>query len=116
MTLHITWMHIMSDAGCSSRYENLILIAGGIGISPFLAILRHIQHLVKANEPCKPKNVLVVWSVKTSKDLSLLSLLDLSSSSPFSTALNLDIQCYITRESEASVVSVTFMYSENQFC
>lgn len=106
----------MSNAGCFFRYENLILTAGGIGISPFLAILRHIQHLAKAEEPCKLKNVLVVWSVKTSKDLSLLSLLDLSSTSPFATALNLDIQCYITRESEASMVIVTSMYSGNQFC
>ncbi|KAK1301096.1 hypothetical protein QJS10_CPB13g01055 [Acorus calamus] len=54
-------------------YENLILVAGGIGISPFLAILSDILHRIQDKRPCLPKNVLVIWAVKRSKEFSLLS-------------------------------------------
>ncbi|XP_058089938.1 ferric reduction oxidase 6-like [Magnolia sinica] len=83
------------------RYENLVLIAGGIGISPFLAILRDIMHRIRKNECCPPKNVLVVWAVKRSEEISLLSMVDAESLCPsFSDKLQLDIQIYITQESE----------------
>ncbi|KAG0483081.1 hypothetical protein HPP92_011165 [Vanilla planifolia] len=39
-------------------YENLILVAGGIGISPFFAILSDILHLTGEGRPCIPKNIL----------------------------------------------------------
>ncbi|XP_018622497.3 ferric reduction oxidase 7, chloroplastic-like, partial [Nicotiana tomentosiformis] len=34
-------------------YENLILVAGGIGISPFLAILSDILHHINDSKPCQ---------------------------------------------------------------
>ncbi|KAF6175453.1 hypothetical protein GIB67_035875 [Kingdonia uniflora] len=40
-------------------YENLILVAGGIGISPFLAILRDILHRINMSKSCLPKNAYV---------------------------------------------------------
>ncbi|OVA05819.1 Cytochrome b245 [Macleaya cordata] len=82
-------------------YENLILVAGGIGISPFLAILSDIFHRIEARKPCLPNNVLVVWAVKKSKELSLLSSIDIESICPsFSGKLQLEIQTYITQEIE----------------
>ncbi|KAI8554906.1 hypothetical protein RHMOL_Rhmol05G0133400 [Rhododendron molle] len=82
-------------------YENLILAAGGIGISPFLAILSDILHRINDKKPCLPRNVLVVWALKTSDELPLLYSLDLESICPvFSDTLNLEIQTYVTRESE----------------
>ncbi|GJN27498.1 hypothetical protein PR202_gb15528 [Eleusine coracana subsp. coracana] len=81
-------------------YENLILVAGGIGISPFLAILSDIIHRIDEGKPCMPKNVLVLWSVKQSKELSLLSAVDAQTiSSSVSNKLRLDIQAFVTRES-----------------
>lgn len=81
-------------------YENLILVAGGIGISPFLAILSDIIHRIEEGKPCMPKNVLVLWSVKKSKELSLLSAVHAQSiSSPVSDKLHLDIQAFVTQES-----------------
>ncbi|GJN02819.1 hypothetical protein PR202_ga20205 [Eleusine coracana subsp. coracana] len=81
-------------------YENLILVAGGIGISPFLAILSDIIHRIDEGKPCMPKNVLVLWSVKQSKELSLLSAVDAQTiSSSVSDKLRLDIQAFVTRES-----------------
>jgi NAD(P)H-flavin reductase len=82
------------------RYENLILVAGGIGISPFLAILSDIIHRIEEGKQCMPKNVLVLWSVKKSKELSLLSAVDAQTiSSSVSDRLKLDIQAFVTQES-----------------
>ncbi|KAG0525950.1 hypothetical protein BDA96_06G102400 [Sorghum bicolor] len=81
-------------------YENLILVAGGIGISPFLAILSDIIHRIEEGKQCMPKNVLVLWSVKKSKELSLLSAVDAQTiSSSVSDRLKLDIQAFVTQES-----------------
>ncbi|KAJ9536554.1 hypothetical protein OSB04_un000253 [Centaurea solstitialis] len=82
-------------------YENLILVAGGIGISPFLAILSDILHRIRESKPCLPRNVLIVWAVKKSDELPLLQSLDLNSLCPyFDNTLNLEIQTYVTRESD----------------
>uniref|UniRef100_A0A0D9W5H3 ferric-chelate reductase (NADH) n=1 Tax=Leersia perrieri TaxID=77586 RepID=A0A0D9W5H3_9ORYZ len=82
-------------------YENLILVAGGIGISPFLAILSDIIHRIEEGNPCMPKNVLVLWSVKKSNELSLLSAVDAQFiSSSVSDKLHLDIQAFVTQESQ----------------
>uniref|UniRef100_A0A0E0KR35 ferric-chelate reductase (NADH) n=1 Tax=Oryza punctata TaxID=4537 RepID=A0A0E0KR35_ORYPU len=82
-------------------YENLILVAGGIGISPFLAILSDIIHRIEEGKPCMPKNVLVLWSVKKSNELSLLSAVDAQFiSSSVSDKLHLDIQAFVTQESQ----------------
>lgn len=88
------------------RYENLILVAGGIGISPFLAILSDILRRVHETKPCLPKNILVIWAVKKSNELSLLSAVDAQSSCPmFSERLDLDIQTFVTQQSEPSLVN-----------
>ncbi|CAM8904071.1 unnamed protein product [Rhodiola kirilowii] len=68
---HETPYHLM--------YENLILVAGGIGVSPFLAILSDILHRAKEGNPCLPKNVVLVWAIKTSDELPLLSAVDIES-------------------------------------
>ncbi|KAG0480586.1 hypothetical protein HPP92_011444 [Vanilla planifolia] len=85
-------------------YENLILVAGGIGISPFFAILSDILHLTGEGRPCIPKNILVIWAVKKSAELSLLSTIDTHSICPsFSNNLQIEIQTYVTQESGPSL-------------
>ncbi|KAI7753625.1 hypothetical protein M8C21_025489 [Ambrosia artemisiifolia] len=82
-------------------YENLILVAGGIGISPFVAILSDILHRIRDSKPCMPRNILIVWAIKNSDELPLLHSLDMNSLCPyFYNILNLEIQTYVTRESE----------------
>ncbi|RWR78655.1 ferric reduction oxidase 7, chloroplastic-like protein [Cinnamomum micranthum f. kanehirae] len=81
------------------KYEYLILIAGGIGITPFLAILSDILHRIKEKKPCLPKHILIVWAVKRSQELSLLSMVDAENICPsFSDNLHLEIQAFITQE------------------
>lgn len=82
-------------------YGSLILVAGGIGISPFLAILTDILHHINQGKPCLPKNILIIWAVKKSDELPLFQTIDLESICPFfSEVLNLEIQTYVTRESQ----------------
>ncbi|XP_071699083.1 ferric reduction oxidase 6-like [Rutidosis leptorrhynchoides] len=83
------------------RYENLILVAGGIGISPFLAILSDILHRFRESKPCLPRNIQIVWAIKKSDELLLLHSLNINLIFPyFYNLLNLEIQTYVTRESE----------------
>ncbi|KAM3714978.1 hypothetical protein ACJW31_01G373300 [Castanea mollissima] len=85
-------------------YENLILVAGGIGISPFLAILSDILHRTREGKPCLPRNILIVWAVKRSNELPLLSSNDMELICPFfSDKLSLEIRIFVTRESQPSL-------------
>ncbi|GAU44617.1 hypothetical protein TSUD_378950 [Trifolium subterraneum] len=83
------------------KYENLILVAGGIGLSPFLAVLSDILHRVRDGKPCRPRNVLIVWAVKKSDELPLLSTVDMETICPrFSDKVNINIHIFVTRESD----------------
>ncbi|XP_019241297.1 PREDICTED: ferric reduction oxidase 7, chloroplastic-like [Nicotiana attenuata] len=85
-------------------YENLILVAGGIGISPFLAILSDILHRLNDSRPCLPRNILIVWAIKHSDELPLLETIDMEAICPlYSDKLNLEIQTFVTRESQPSL-------------
>ncbi|XP_050289052.1 ferric reduction oxidase 7, chloroplastic-like [Quercus robur] len=82
-------------------YENLILVAGGVGISPFLAILSDILHRTREGKSCLPRNILIVWAVKRSNELPLLYTNDLESIYPFFLdKLNLEIHIFVTQESQ----------------
>ncbi|XP_074294390.1 ferric reduction oxidase 7, chloroplastic-like [Silene latifolia] len=82
-------------------YKHLVLVAGGIGISPFLAILSDIMHRLKEGKPCIPRNILIVWAIKKSDELPLLTMINAESMDPvLYDCLNLDIQIYVTRQSE----------------
>ncbi|KAK6159730.1 hypothetical protein DH2020_003111 [Rehmannia glutinosa] len=82
-------------------YENLILVAGGIGISPFLAILSDVLHRINDGKSCLPRNILIIWAVKTSDELPLLHTVGMDSICPtFSDSLNLEIQTYVTFDNQ----------------
>ena len=92
---------------CFLRYENLVLVAGGIGLSPFLAILSDVLHRVSEGKPCRPRNILVVWAVKKSNELPLLSTIDMESICPsFPDKVNINVDIYVTRESDPPLVTL----------
>ncbi|RDX94887.1 Ferric reduction oxidase 7, chloroplastic [Mucuna pruriens] len=99
-------------------YENLILVAGGIGLSPFLAILSDILHRVREGKPCQPRNILLVWAVKKSNEIPLLSTIDMETICPsFSDKVNIDIHIYVTRESDPPVEEgYTYKPTKSSFC
>lgn len=82
-------------------YSNLILVAGGIGISPFVAILRDLLHRIEQCQLGLPRNVLLIWAVKKSRELYILDLVDAESLCPeFTNKINLEVQVYVTQELE----------------
>ncbi|KAK4762803.1 hypothetical protein SAY86_008571 [Trapa natans] len=86
-------------------YRNLILVAGGSGISPFIAILSDILHRVKDSKPCLPRDVILVWAVKRSSEIPLLSTIGVKALNPSSLdGLNVNIQVYVTQELEPPLV------------
>ncbi|KAK4587892.1 hypothetical protein RGQ29_019053 [Quercus rubra] len=95
-------------------YENLILVAGGVGISPFLAILSDILHRTREGKPCLPQNILIVWAVKRSNELPLLSTNDMESICPFFLdKLNLEIHIFVTQESQPPLEEVQVYEATN---
>lgn len=80
-----------------------------------------ILHRIRDGKPCVPKNVVLVWSVKRSKELSLLTTVDMESICPFfSEKLNLEIQTYVTQELESPLVGflnfLSFFFFMFSFC
>ncbi|XP_037491675.1 ferric reduction oxidase 7, chloroplastic [Jatropha curcas] len=63
-------------------YEILVLVAGGIGISPFIAVLSDVIHRINQGKTCLPRNITLVWAVKKSDELSLLSTINTNSLVP----------------------------------
>ncbi|KAL9997640.1 putative ferric-chelate reductase (NADH) [Helianthus debilis subsp. tardiflorus] len=85
-------------------YENLVLISGGSGITPFISIIRELTFQQLNDNRKIPTNVLLVCAFKHSTDLSMLKLLLPLTSNTSTTSnisqTNLKIQAYITRETE----------------
>ncbi|KAJ9159727.1 hypothetical protein P3X46_025206 [Hevea brasiliensis] len=95
---------------CHLTYENLVLVAGGIGISPFIAILSDVIHRINEGKPCLPRKILLVWAVKRSEELSLLSTINMASISQFPLdELHLETLFYVTREQESEVENGLFL-------
>ncbi|KAG0553861.1 hypothetical protein KC19_12G045000 [Ceratodon purpureus] len=55
------------------KYDALLLVAGGIGITPFIAILRDLFHRHQAKERGLPRSIQLIWTVKRGSELVLLT-------------------------------------------
>lgn len=76
------------------KYDALFLIAGGIGITPFIAILRDIFYRYQAKGrglPVLPRSVQLIWTVKRGSELVLLT--DIFPPKRFSNAI-MHLECH----------------------
>ncbi|XP_009114915.1 ferric reduction oxidase 8, mitochondrial isoform X2 [Brassica rapa] len=80
------------------RYDTLFLVAGGIGITPFLNIL---QELACENRLKTPKSVQLVFSVRTFQDINMLVPVSPILFHPIHN-LNLKIKVFVTQEKKHS--------------
>lgn len=84
------------------------MVSGGSGITPFISIFRELVYLCETLK-CKTPKILLISSFKNSSDLTMLDLLLPISSTPSELSkLNLQIEAYITRETQ----SITTQNSE----
>ncbi|CAL9108838.1 unnamed protein product [Musa textilis] len=84
------------------RYDSLILVSGGSGITPFISIIRElIYRRTTLNRPTPA--VLLVCAFKTSADLTMLDLLlPVSGNISDLSGLDLRIEAFVTREKSAT--------------
>ena len=54
------------------RYDSLLLVAGGIGITPFLSILQEIDFALSSGKKWFPAQIQLIYVVKKSQDVCLL--------------------------------------------
>ncbi|KAI4351669.1 hypothetical protein L6164_006010 [Bauhinia variegata] len=88
------------------RHEQLVMVSGGSGITPFISIIRELiyQSQLQQGNSHVP-SILLICAFKNSTDLTMLDLmLPLSGSSAQISGLQLQIEAYVTRDKEEAPV------------
>ncbi|XP_008233004.2 PREDICTED: ferric reduction oxidase 2 isoform X1 [Prunus mume] len=82
------------------RHDTLVMVSGGSGITPFISIIREFL-LMSTALKCRVPKVVLICAFKSSLDLTMLDLiLPMSSTSIDMSNLELQIEAYVTRETE----------------
>ncbi|XP_073396120.1 ferric reduction oxidase 6 isoform X2 [Physcomitrium patens] len=84
------------------RYKHLLLVAGGTGITPFLAILTDLLKRHQLKQEKLPLSVRVIWSVRCISELCILrdirpALICPSLANGGNKSLNLEVEVFVTR-------------------
>lgn len=82
------------------RYKTLVLVAGGVGVTPYMAIIRDLLCRYRMGQEGIPENVELIWCVPRRADLA--TLMDVSPAQIFpdfaSSKLNIVIRAFVMRE------------------
>ena len=74
-------------------------MAGGIGVSPFVALLRDLLQRHQRGQANLPSTVHLIWAVQKSEELQLLDLIPASTICPdYKLKFNLQVHAFVTRE------------------
>ncbi|XP_024176269.1 ferric reduction oxidase 2 isoform X1 [Rosa chinensis] len=89
------------DATHFLRHDNLVLVSGGSGITPFISIIRELIFMSTAFQSKLPK-VTLICAFKHSSDLTMLDLiLPMSTTTPYDISnLQIQIETYVTRDTQ----------------
>ncbi|KAK7374309.1 hypothetical protein VNO80_07737 [Phaseolus coccineus] len=91
------------------RYDTLVMVSGGSGITPFISIIRELMYLSTAFR-CRTPKVILICAFKNSSYLSMLDLILPNSGTPFDISnMKLQIEAYITRKEEHILESQTHL-------
>ncbi|KAK7274362.1 hypothetical protein RIF29_15447 [Crotalaria pallida] len=87
------------------RYDTLVLISGGSGITPFVSIIKELLFL-KNTFKCKTPKIILICAFKNSSSLSMIDLILPISGTPYDISnLDLQIEVYITKDKEPQLNS-----------
>lgn len=92
------------------NYDALLLVAGGIGITPFIAILRELFYRYQARERGLPKSIQLIWTMKHGSELVLLT--DIFPAKRFSDAtIHFECRAFLTgRDSRYETGEVSLIH------
>lgn len=83
------------------RYKSLVLVAGGIGVTPFIAIIKDILHRYRLGKEHLPTNIKLIICVKNEAELHILDTLAPNSVLPgYDDHVKLSIQAFVTQEQQ----------------
>lgn len=86
------------------RYDSLLLVAGGIGITPFLSILHEIEFIQSSGKKRIPSPIQLIYVVKKSQDICLLeSVLPLLLKEK-SEQFHLKLKLFVTQEQSGASI------------
>ncbi|KAE8124309.1 hypothetical protein FH972_019207 [Carpinus fangiana] len=84
------------------RYDSLLLIAGGIGITPFLSILQEIASAQNSSGYGLPTRMQLIFVVKKSQDIYLLNSISSLLQNHSSEGLHLKLKIFVTQEGQSN--------------
>ncbi|KAG6555840.1 hypothetical protein Mapa_002481 [Marchantia paleacea] len=85
------------------KYSSLVLVAGGIGVTPFLAILRDILHRHKLRQDHLPTSIQLILCVRNPKDMCLLDTINPSEIlADYQDHVQIKVQAFVTSKVEIS--------------
>ncbi|KAK1407217.1 hypothetical protein QVD17_38831 [Tagetes erecta] len=91
-----------------SKYDSLLLVAGGIGVTPFLSILQEISSAKRNSFPTK---IQLVYIIKKSNSISILNSIIPLLANKNTNEFNLKLKIYVTQETQSGA-TVSEMISE----
>ncbi|KAJ0042296.1 hypothetical protein Pint_17519 [Pistacia integerrima] len=92
-----------------TRYEKLVMVSGGSGITPFISIIRQLLSVANTSSGRTPQ-VLLVCAFKKSEDLTMLDLiLPVSGSTLDISRLQIQIEAHVTREKRSTTNNEKFL-------
>ncbi|KAG5092652.1 hypothetical protein JHK82_051430 [Glycine max] len=102
--LNFSKSHVEGPYGPAStnylRYDTIVMVSGGSGITPFISIIRELLYLNTTFRYRTPK-VILICAFKNSYYLSMLDLILPNSGTPYDMSnMQLQIKAYITRKEE----------------
>ena len=87
-----------------TRYDTLVMVSGGSGITPFISIIRELMYLNTAFR-CRTPKVILSCAFKNSSYLSMLDLILPDSGTPCDISnMKLQIEAYITTRKEEHIL------------
>lgn len=95
-------MHNPNTKLISCRYDHLLLIAGGIGVTPLLSILQEITSMQKSSNFKCPARIQLIHVMKKSHDVSLLTSILPLLLNHSDAKMYLQLKVFVTQEEESS--------------
>ncbi|ESQ37683.1 hypothetical protein EUTSA_v10028469mg [Eutrema salsugineum] len=81
------------------RHDSLVMVSGGSGITPFISIIRDLIAMTQTTT-CELPKITLISAFKNSSDIAMLDLILPASGLELPTALNIQIEAFVTKENE----------------